>query len=191
MSDTADATFEALARAALDDLFEANPELATSLGDHRFDDRLADLGRPAQEEHRRRFTTRLAELDRIDPDALSTGHRVDAQILATSLASAAFEAAELREYEWNPLIANPGSAVYLLLARDFAPLGDRLRSLTGRLAAVPETLDTARRTLGAMPRVHVQTAISQFGGTAGLLGPVLEEALEQAPALRAEVQPAR
>ena len=191
MSDTADATFETLARAALDDLFEANPELATWLGDHRFDDRLADLGGAAREGHARRFTARLAELDRIDPGALSVGHRVDAQILRTSLASAVFEATELREYEWSPLTANPGTSVYLLLARDFAPLGDRLRSLAARLAAVPETLDTARRTLRDMPRVHVETAISQFTGTSGLLGAVLEEALEQTPALRAEVQPAR
>lgn len=193
MPDT-DAAFEGLARAALDDLLEAMPETATTLGDHRFDDRLADLGGPAVEEGARRFAARLAELDRIDTGALSVDNQVDAQILRTALTSAVFEATELREHEWNPLVANPGDAVYSLLARDFAPLADRLVCLAGRMAAIPEALATARRTLGAMPRIHLQTALTQFGGTQGLLGPVLEEALaapEAGPALRARVQPAR
>lgn len=189
--DTTDALFEKLARDALNDLFEANPELATTLGEHRFDDRLADLGQPAQADHARRFAARIAELDALDPAALSVDNRVDAATLRTALSSSVFEATELREYEWNPLVANPGTAIYLLLARDFAPLGDRLRSVAARLAAVPETLAVARRTLRDMPRVHIETALTQFAGTAGLLGSVLDEALTAEPGVRAEVVPAR
>src|SRR5205085_372799 len=82
---------------------------------------------------------------------------VDHEILRSALASRLLALDELRPYEWDPLLANPGSALYLLLARDFAPLGDRLRSLTGRLAAVPRSLAVARAGLGSMPRVHVDT----------------------------------
>ena len=32
---------------------------------------------------------------------------------------------ELREFEWDPTDYNPGNSIYLLLARDFAPLPER------------------------------------------------------------------
>jgi uncharacterized protein (DUF885 family) len=94
---------------------------------------------------------------------------VDAQILANQLARLAFMIGELREHEWNPMAANPGRAIYNLLARDFAPPADRLRSAAGRLAMLPESLAAARAVLGAMPEVHIETALTQFAGTRRLL----------------------
>jgi hypothetical protein len=70
-----------------------------------------------------------------------------------------FEIDELREHTWNPLLANPGKAIYQLLARDFAPLPDRLASVAGRLAEIPGVLAQARGELGRMPRVHLETEI--------------------------------
>ncbi len=68
----------------------------------------------------------------------------------------------------------------MLLARDYAPLADRLRSLAGRLAAVPGTLKAARGTLGRMPKVHLETAVAQFGGTIALVTEEVNAALRQA-----------
>jgi uncharacterized protein (DUF885 family) len=78
------------------------------------------------------------------------------------------------------MLANPGQAIYALLARDYAPLPDRLRSLAGRLAAVPSALAAARAVLGRMPRVHLETAVAQFDGTIGLVTEEVNEALRQA-----------
>jgi uncharacterized protein (DUF885 family) len=79
----------------------------------------------------------------------------------------------------------------VLLARDFAPLPERLAALAGRLAAVPEALAVAREMLGEMPQVHVETAIGQFEGTRHLLDDAVEEALLTEPSLRQLVEPAR
>ena len=107
---------------------------------------------------------------------------MDARILANQLELCRFTTAELREHEWNPMLANPGRAIYLLLARDFAPLPDRLRSVAARLAAVPEALAAARAAAaGPLPRVHLETAISQFAGTEHLIGAELDRALAGAP----------
>ena len=54
-------------------------------------------------------------------------------------------------------------------------------------------LAEARRQLGAMPRVHLETAIGQFDGTIGLVGKEIDAALAAAPACGprlAEVRPA-
>jgi hypothetical protein len=76
--------------------------------------------------------------------------------------------------------ANPGRAIYLLLARDFAPLAQRLRSVANRLACLPGALAAARSVLTAMPEVHIETALTQFAGTrnliAGELAPLAESA---------------
>ena len=137
MDGEADREFARLAGEYLDDRAERHPELATSLGDHRFDDRLADRvrGRPG------RRAARPGRLGRpaggLDLAALSAEHRVDAAMMADSVARRVFELDELAEHTWNPLLANPGRAIYQLLARDFAPLPERLASVAGRLAAVP------------------------------------------------------
>jgi uncharacterized protein (DUF885 family) len=186
-----DERFERLAEAALDDVLELHPTIATALGDHRFDDRLPD-GRPeALEGERRVLDGRVRELEGFDLDGLRPDNRVDAEILLSTLRGRLYELDALREHEWNPLLGNPAEAVYVLLARDFAPLGERLRSLTGRLAAVPESLAVARRTLRDMPRVHLETAIGQFAGTAALIGQEVDAALQDEPGPRAEVEAVR
>jgi uncharacterized protein (DUF885 family) len=174
------AQFRRLAGDYLDDLGRRHPDVATELGDHRFDDRLPDHGPAALDDERRQlgdFTARLAAVDQsgLDPEL-----RVDAAVLANDVAWRLFALTELREHSWNPLLANPGSALYTLLARDYAPLPERLRALAGRLAAVPAALSTARGALGQMPRVHLETAVAQFGGTIGLVTEEVNAALAQA-----------
>ena len=183
--------FSGLAGRVLDELLERHPEAASTLGDHRFDDRLTDLGPEARDDDLRWATRRVTELRGLELADVPPGDRIDLQILTAELESRQFALEELREHEWDPLLANPGTAIYTLLARDFAPLGDRLRSAAGRLHAVPPSLETARRSLTRMPRVHIETALGQFAGARTLLATELERALTREPGLRAEVEPAR
>jgi uncharacterized protein (DUF885 family) len=188
---TANPTIDRLSATVLDEMLERHPDLATSLGDHRFDDRLPDLSAAAAEDEARWVDGCLAALDTLDESMMQVDERVDAAILRNRLTANRFELTETRDRDWDPLVANPGTAIYQLLVRDFAPLGDRLRSAAGRLRAVPGHLETARRTLRDMPRVHVETAIAQYAGTQDLLSTVLELALDDEPSMRAEVEPAR
>jgi uncharacterized protein (DUF885 family) len=172
--------FLRLADDYVDDLARRHPDTATELGDHRFDDLLPDRSQSALDDERRglaKFADRLAAIDQAGLDAEL---RVDAAVLGNDVARRLFELTELREHTWNPLLANPGQAIYMLLARDYAPLPDRLRALAGRLAAVPDSLAAARATLGQLPKVHLETAIGQFGGTIGLVTEEVNAALRQA-----------
>jgi uncharacterized protein (DUF885 family) len=187
--------FSTLARQILDEYLAAHPVTATGLGEHRHDARLAATGAAARAAELAMWQGRIADLDAMDVAALDVANQVDHAILRHRLAARCFELADLREHEWNPLLANPGTAIHLLLARDFAPLAERLRSVGGRLAQIPESLATARADLGDMPEVHVQTAIGQFTGTRTLLATEVERALRRlsgngAAAIRAEVEPA-
>ena len=179
MRDDADGAFASYAAATLDGLLERQPEWATSVGDHRHDDRLT-VGTAAHYQEASRWAAeRLAGVAGIDAARLSAQYRVDAQILANQLARLVFMIDELREHEWNPMVANPGRAIYNLLARDFAPLPDRLRSAARRLAMLPESLAAARAVLGAMPEIHIETALTQFAGTERLLtGELIRQAAQ-------------
>jgi uncharacterized protein (DUF885 family) len=172
--------FQRLAEDYLGDLARRHPDIATELGDHRFDDQLPDRGAAALAAERQslgEFAARLTAIDQADLDQES---RVDAAVLGNDAARRLFELEDLREHTWNPLLANPGQAIYALLARDYAPLPDRLRSLAGRLAVVPDSLAAARAALGQMPKVHLETAIAQFGGTIGLVTEEVNAALRRA-----------
>jgi uncharacterized protein (DUF885 family) len=177
----ADAEFARLAREYLDDQAERHPESATGLGDHRFDARLADPSAQALEAERSALDGWDRRLAAVDQGALSAEHQVDAAMMADSVARRVFEIDELREHTWNPLFANPGRAIYQLLARDFAPLAERLEAVAGRLAQIPAVLAEARRQLGPMPRVHLETAVGQFDGTIAMISKDIDAAIEGAP----------
>ncbi|WP_460459415.1 DUF885 family protein, partial [Angustibacter peucedani] len=162
--------FHQVATTALDVLLEADPVMATSLGDHRYDDRLPDLSASGTAETLRHLADGTGALDDLDESGLDPEDVVDLELLRTRLTGRAWALDELAEQTWDPLESLPGDAVYTLVARDTGAADERLRALAARLAAVPEHLERAREQLGAMPRVHVETAVLQARGAVGLLG---------------------
>jgi uncharacterized protein (DUF885 family) len=175
----------------IDDLMRRHPDTATDLGDHRFDGLLPDRSEAALIDERRGLDGYAVRLTDLDMMALSPELRVDAAMMANDVARRLLEIEEVREHTWNPLLANPGQAIYLLLARDYAPLPERLHSLAGRLAGVPDSLAAARASLQLLPKVHLETAITQFDGTIALLTEEVDRALRAAPSAAVEVEKAR
>lgn len=161
-----------------------DPVTAYYVGDHRVDDRLPDLSAEAVRAHAGMLREASHTLAEIDDDELGAQDRVDHALLQQEVDGRLFALEELREHEWNPLVHNPGPLLYGLLERPFAPPADRLELFAARLAALPDALATARATLGECPRVHVETAIGQFGGVAALIR-------DQFPALAAQVPDVR
>jgi len=168
--------FRRLADESVDAALEADPVAATWLGDHRFDDRLPDLTRDACDQRARIIDDQLTAIDAVDDVELDLTDLVDLEILRSRLQREAFEISELRSSEWNPMVWNPGTSLHLLLSREFAPLEERMASVAGRLSAVPEFLDAARRTLQSMPAVHVETALGQLRGARTLITEVIPSA---------------
>ncbi|MBY8872097.1 DUF885 domain-containing protein [Micromonospora sp. PLK6-60] len=182
--------FVPLAERIVEAVLESRPGLATSAGDHRFDDRLPDLSADAVAADRAMLRDAADALAEIDPDSLDVDHQVDHALLTSLVDRGLFESTEIRAHEWDPLRHNPGPLLHALLARPYAPAEVRLASLAGRLAAVPDALATARATLRDMPRVHAETAVGQFTGTAALIRDEVPGLLAEAPALHGTVEPA-
>ena len=176
--------FAALANRYVEAMLAADPEAATAYGDHRFDHRLTDRTAAGWRARRDLAAAYLDSVAALPEDRLDAVNRVDREILLNHLRYEVFAADTLREHEWNPLLYNPGTALYTLLARDFAPLEQRLRAVRDRLEQVPQVTAAARTVLKRPPRVFTETAIEQNRGTIALILDDLPRFLEQAPALR-------
>nr|MBA2494731.1 DUF885 domain-containing protein [Acidobacteriota bacterium] len=86
----------------------------------------------------------------------------------------------LREYEWNPMSYNVGSALNDLISRDFAPLKERLASAKARLEQIPEVVAAAKANLKNPLRVHTETAIAQNKGVISLIKGDLQMFVDEA-----------
>ncbi|MET7666615.1 DUF885 domain-containing protein [Micromonospora luteifusca] len=182
--------FGVLAERVVEALLESRPGVATTAGDHRFDDRLPDLSADGLTADRAMLSDAANALSELDPDSLDVDEQVDHALLTSFVDRELFELTEIRSHEWDPLRHNPGPLLHPLLARPYAPAEVRLTQLAGRLAAVPDALATARATLRDMPRIHAETAVGQFTGTAALIRDELPALLAQAPSQLDRVEPA-
>ncbi|WP_433080622.1 DUF885 domain-containing protein [Dactylosporangium sp. CA-052675] len=183
--------FVPLAEHIADALLECAPALAAGAGDHRFDNRLPDYSAEGVAGDVDMLRDASAALSQIDVDELDRQDQVDHAVLLARVERMLFERTEIREHEWNPLVHNPGTLLHGLISRPFAPAEQRLMSLAARLSAIPDALATAREVLGESPRVHVETAIGQFAGTARLVREELGELLKEEPGLAEVIAPAQ
>ncbi len=167
--------FDDLVARLLDELFELQPDLATYVGDHRFDDRWPDPGEAGRQARLAFIGRWAAELGALDVGALSDDERIDRDLLLGELGAFQFGEAELRQEAWDPLswVYLIGGGLHPLMARDYAPLHVRLASVAARLEGIPELIETARAVIGSVPsrpvsRLHAEVAGRRIGGVAAL-----------------------
>ncbi len=188
---SADDAFVALANNYLDRMLALNPEWATNLGDHRFDDQISDMSEAGFQTRLDFNQTYLDSLMQIDPTKLILANRIDYEILEEQCESVIFRITEIQEYRWNPTMYNPGDGLYNILARDYAPLPERLAAVKARLLKIPTMLQAAKDNLENPPAVMTQTAIKQNPGVINLIMDGLQPYLDQAPELKSEFTAAR
>jgi uncharacterized protein (DUF885 family) len=169
----------------------AHPEEATQLGDHRFDRRTSDVSAAGIAADRALYRRTLAALQAIPADSLPPDHAVDRQILEVDLRSRLFDIEVLKTYRWEVTDYAPTQGVYLLLARDFAPLKQRLAAANARLQALPRILDAARRNLSDPPRVFTETAIAQNKGAISFVQDDLDDFIKAEPSMKPVLAKAR
>ncbi len=146
---------------------------ATLVGDHSADDRLDDVDAASRAQTGDLLREYIEALKEFDRDQLSRANQVDAELLRNELESNLWSIEELQEWAWNPLyyIDISGSAIYGLVARDFAPVRTRLRNATSRLEQIPRFLEQARAAIepDRVPKIHAETAVQQNPGLVSII----------------------
>jgi uncharacterized protein (DUF885 family) len=183
------ASFSDQVEAFFTEFFALNPLAATAAGMHDHDGSWPDLG-DAGRVARLAFAARWAAVFEAFPGVdLDRDQAVDRSLLLLVLDELRFEDEQLRQLAWDPLewVYVMGAGIFPLVAREFAPLAERLASIAGRLEGLPALVDDARESLVGTPdgrpvsKFHAETALGQLPGIAELIGDAVAEAEAAAP----------
>jgi Uncharacterized protein conserved in bacteria len=186
-----DETFQKIAHDYIEQYLRTNPEDATELGDHRFDGQLTDYSAQARAKELATQKEFRDKLSAIDGSQLTTANNVDFRILKENIDYKIFQAEELKEPDWNPLVYNQSLAnsLYLLVARDFTSPEKRILNLRQRMEKIPRVIAQAKANLQHPPGVHTETAIEQTQGAISLVREGLSPLLDRAPQMKKELAP--
>ncbi|HEX2082640.1 MAG TPA: DUF885 domain-containing protein [Xanthomonadaceae bacterium] len=169
----AEAAFAALSKRYLDEGLALAPVSATQIGDHRFDSQIDDLSPAGRKKMLDWNLAMLAELGKIDTQALSRENQVDALILRNNLEGNVWDLETFQSWAWDPQVYSglAGGAIYNLMAREFAPMPERLKSAAARMEKIPALLAQARENLdpARVPKTHAETVAKQNKGVLSLI----------------------
>ena len=178
-----DSKFDAISSEWLDQVVSYSPVYATELGDHRYDAEVDDLSKAGLDkrlEFNKKFLSRLNELD---ITTLSRENQVDARILKNKIESDIWAMETYQSWQWDPQMytGTAGSAIYSLMAREFAPLPDRIKSATARMEKIPAIFTAMRENLdpARVPKIHAETVAKQNKGILQLVEQFITPNLDQ------------
>jgi uncharacterized protein (DUF885 family) len=181
--ETQDAAFAALSKRFLDEGLALSPVSATQIGDHRFDSEIDDLSEAGRKKALDWNKALLADLDKLDANKLSRENQADALILRNQLQGTIWDLETMQSWAWDPQLYNSlaGGAIYNLMAREFAPMPERLKSAAARMEKLPTLLAQARENLdpARVPKTHADTVAKQNKGMLSLIDTFITPNAEQ------------
>jgi uncharacterized protein (DUF885 family) len=152
MSDQLDARFWSLVEERFHTLVQAFPVYATFLGIHTEDGRFGDGTRDGVEQHLADEKRFLSAVQALDPAGLSEPVRFERDLAIYGARRSIWDTEVHRVWERRSTAMDEvGDGIFAILARDFAPLPERLASIASRLESVPRLLAEHRTRLGPRP----------------------------------------
>ena len=169
--------FEALVDEVLEATWEFYPNMASGMGLHQYDGRLPDISRGALARRARDVERALGSLGGLDVSALDRQCYFDHRLIAGALSKELFELSELRPHETNPMEMMWHVELSSYIKRDYAPLEQRIESLTSALAQVPDFLDNLRAGLSPrLSRTALEAGLDAYRGMVAFYDKDLREA---------------
>ena len=163
----ADTRFNSLANDYLAGYLAWRPQVGTALGLHKYDGKLTDFSADSLRKELNRLDSFNRSLGALDSTQLSPAARHDYRILQASIRREIFGFQTMRAYSHNPMTYAGVMDVNIYIKRDFAPLPDRVRSITAILKQAPRVMAAARANLDPLlPRPLVETAVEMATGAA-------------------------
>ncbi|MEE9116432.1 MAG: DUF885 domain-containing protein [Thermoplasmata archaeon] len=152
-----DEELDKLVQEYLDWWVERNPIVGTIMGLHQYDHLLPEGTRDAVLEDIETIKEFQRRFEAIDDSQLSPKKRIEKQSMIHSYRVTLFMMEEYRQWESYPTGADViGSSVFRLYTREFAPLEERLQSITSRLQKGPEYLTECRTRLTKPVKLWVE-----------------------------------
>ncbi len=173
---------------ALDALWQQAPVSATSLGVHRYDDRMASYAAPARSAQLAQLAALTSQVRAISPAVLAPNDRADRDLILANLEDRRLDLADVKQWSWDPLLYTEEcvNGLYYLTLRQGTPVRKRATAAMKRLQQIPRLLAEMRTNVTAPPALLASSAAEQLDAGIGFL-----RALDEADApLLASVKPA-
>jgi len=136
-------------------LLRDHPSFATFVGIHTNDHRLDTATHEAVVHELAEERRHLAAVEAIDPAGLSETARFERDLEIHNLRRSIFDTDIHRVWERrSTAMDSVGDALFSIFARDFAPLDERLATITARLEATPQHLEE-HRSRAVRPQVRL------------------------------------
>jgi uncharacterized protein (DUF885 family) len=146
-------------------LLELDPVLATYMGDHRWDDRLADNSGAAIDARNQEMKQMLSRFEGVETGDFSLDGGIDHTLVCQMLKSTIRDHEKKRGHRRDPgyYIDQVMNGLFLLILKEFAPLPERLGSVTERLKQVAEVLEAGKVNIvpAKVPPVWAEIAADQ------------------------------
>jgi uncharacterized protein (DUF885 family) len=174
-----DAAFDKFAEEFIGGWLAARPLQGTALGFHEYDGKINDFSRPAIDGEIARLKQFNERAKKFDASKLSARASVDLRILCAAIDGELFRIEEIKVFERNPMTYVEVFDINIYVKRNFAPLDDRVRSLTAIENQVPNLIAAAKTNLQEkLPKPYVELAIDITKGSADFLRKDLVDALK-------------
>ncbi len=165
MTNSANRLFDATSDRILSETWEHYPSMASRLGLHEYDGRLPSVSARAIAARTGQVRNGLAALESIDTTALSARSYYDHRILTDNLRRELLELTKLRWHETNPMEMLWHIDMSAYIQRDYAPLEQRVESLTQALTGVPTFMAELRYVMsGRLASPVLEASIEAFEG---------------------------
>jgi len=135
--------FKTLSKKFFDEFMKRNPTYASFLGLHEYDGVLPDETREKYVDDINFMKKYLEEFKKSKPE--DEKDKIDKEVIIHNLKLWIFVSEKLRFWEHDPnVIDDIGSALFILIVRDFAPIEERIKSVIKALKRMPEVLEQTK-----------------------------------------------
>jgi uncharacterized protein (DUF885 family) len=165
-----DAEFQNLSETYLQGHLAWRPTAGMALGLHEYDGKVSDFSRASLDAELKRVKSFDAKLSRINAAKLTREVSFDYRLLQSTIRSEIFSFERVQSYTRNPMTYAQAIDLTQYIKRDFAPLSNRVESITAIEKQTPLLFSAARMNLNhILPKPFVETAIDIAEGQIAFL----------------------
>ncbi|RDC63916.1 DUF885 domain-containing protein [Adhaeribacter pallidiroseus] len=177
---TSDQQFDDLKPVLLEKIWRLNPEWATSVGYHKYDNQLVIPTPERLTDEVNSYRSMLHDLHVLKQTTLSLNNQTDYRMLEDFFNGRIWYLTVLKTAEWNPAEYNIGSGVAEILNGRYDSLTNRLRSISLKIEQVVPYYEAAKNNIKKPTLEHTQLAILQNKGALTVIND-LADSVKKAP----------
>ncbi len=172
----------------IEDMWKVYPMWATSVGYHKYDSVLVIPDKESRDNELKFAQETEDSLKTFKFDSLDANNKTDYRMIINFIDGVRFNIKEFKAFEWDPSMYNVGDALFYIMDNKKAPLEEKLRHISDRLAKVPAYFEAAKKNIHKPTKEHTELAIDQNSGMLDFFKSVFPDSLKKSKLNSEEVK---